>query len=63
MPRASRASSQRPTSVETPGYFYVIDDMLPQPNWPDYHLPKVSALIATLVAWVSGIVVAVRKTT
>ena len=53
------------------GGFYVIDDVLPQPNWPDSHAPKVSALIATLsahpgfrmipLAWASGIVVAVRK--
>ena len=52
------------------GGFYVIDDMLPQPNWPDGHAPKVSALIATLaahpgfqmvpLAWASGIVIAVR---
>jgi len=53
------------------GGFYVIDDMLPQPNWPDGHAPRVSALIAALaahpgfqmapLAWASGIVVAVRK--
>jgi len=53
------------------GGFYFIDDMLPQPNWPDGHAPRVSALIATLsahpgfrmipLAWASGIVVAVRK--
>jgi predicted O-methyltransferase YrrM len=53
------------------GGFYIIDDMLPQPNWPDGHAPKVSALIANLaahpgfqmipLAWASGIVVAVRK--
>ena len=53
------------------GGFYVIDDMLPQPNWPDGHAARVSALIATLaahpdfqmvpLAWASGIVVAVRK--
>jgi predicted O-methyltransferase YrrM len=57
--------------VVKPGGFYVIDDMLPQPNWPDSNAPKVSALIATLaahpgyrmipLAWASGIVVAVRK--
>jgi predicted O-methyltransferase YrrM len=57
--------------VVKPGGFYVIDDMLPQPNWPDDHSPKVSALIATLgahagfqmvpLAWASGIAVAVRK--
>jgi predicted O-methyltransferase YrrM len=53
------------------GGLYVIDDMLPQPNWPDDHAPKVAALIAVLeqrqefviskMAWSSGIVVCVRK--
>jgi predicted O-methyltransferase YrrM len=53
------------------GGFYAIDDMLPQPNWPDGHAAKVETLIATLaahpgfqmipLAWASGIVVAVRK--
>ncbi len=52
------------------GGFYVIDDMLPQPNWPDNHAPKVGALITKLehrpdltlckLAWASGIIVAVR---
>src|SRR5688572_26247855 len=28
-----------------PGGFYVIDDLLPQPNWPDGHAPKVPALV------------------
>ena len=28
-----------------PGGMYVIDDLLPQPNWPDGHAPKVPALI------------------
>jgi hypothetical protein len=27
------------------GGFYVIDDMIPQPNWPDRHAEKSSALI------------------
>ncbi len=53
------------------GGFYVIDDMLPQPNWPENHAAKVPGLIAALaarpdfyitpIAWASGIVVAVRK--
>ena len=52
------------------GGFYVIDDMLPQPNWPADHPPKVSALLAQLAAldgfqlaplrWASGVVIAVR---
>jgi predicted O-methyltransferase YrrM len=53
------------------GGFYIIDDMLPQPNWPDGHAEKVMKLIAylesrkdlllTKQAWASGIVVAVKK--
>src|SRR5262249_54115848 len=53
------------------GGFYVIDDMLPQSNWPEGHAPKVEALLRTLsehpdfqataMAWASGLVVAVRK--
>jgi predicted O-methyltransferase YrrM len=53
------------------GGFYVIDDMLPQPNWPEGHADKVPVLIEKLAAnrsfevlpivWASGVVVAVRK--
>lgn len=53
-----------------PGGFYVIDDLLPQPNWPEGHAPKVPRLIETLaqrpdltlcpLAWSSGLVVAVK---
>jgi predicted O-methyltransferase YrrM len=53
------------------GGFYVVDDMLPQANWPDGHAVRVQALIADLLArpdfvithmdWASGIVVAVRR--
>ena len=32
------------------GGFYVIDDLMPQPNWPDGHQPRVDALRATLAA-------------
>lgn len=54
-----------------PGGFYVIDDMLPQPNWPADHPPKVAALIADLetrrdvavtkLAWASGLVIVTRQ--
>ena len=54
-----------------PGGFYVIDDMLPQPNWPDGHEGKASALIERLaqesnfqvapMAWSSGIILLVRR--
>ena len=53
------------------GGFYVIDDMLPQPNWPDGHAEKIPVLMEQLAAnrsfemvpmvWASGVVVAVRK--
>lgn len=52
------------------GGIYVIDDLLPQPNWPEDHAPKVPALIAELesrrdlvttkLAWASGLMIAVR---
>ncbi len=52
------------------GGLYVIDDLLPQPNWPDGHAPKVPRLIAELernprlslckLSWSSGIIVATR---
>ncbi len=52
------------------GGFYVIDDLLPRPNWPDGHAEKVAPLIDTLarnkdfqivpLIWASGVVVAVR---
>jgi predicted O-methyltransferase YrrM len=51
-----------------PGGFYIIDDMLPQPNWPDGHADKVDQLISRLEAdsrfhvtklsWASGIILA-----
>jgi predicted O-methyltransferase YrrM len=53
------------------GGFYIIDDMLPQTNWPDGHMEKVIKLIADLESredvllteqiWASGIIVAVKK--
>ena len=52
------------------GGIYFIDDLLPQPNWPDGHAPKVPALIANLerrrefitarLAWASGLMIVVR---
>jgi predicted O-methyltransferase YrrM len=53
------------------GGFYIVDDMLPQANWPDGHGVRVQALTADLAArtdfvitqmdWASGIVIAVKK--
>lgn len=57
-------------AVVKAGGFYVIDDLLPQPNWPEGHADKVPILIEQLAAnqsfeilplvWASGVVVAVR---
>jgi predicted O-methyltransferase YrrM len=54
-----------------PGGMYVIDDLLPQANWPEDHAPKVPALIndierrdefATVkLAWASGLMLVVRR--
>lgn len=52
------------------GVIYVIDDLLPQPSWPDDHAPKVPTLIAELenrcdlvtvkMAWASGLMLVTR---
>ena len=54
-----------------PGGLYVIDDMLPQPNWPEGHAEKVADLVATLeqredfrltkLSWASGVILAARR--
>ena len=53
------------------GGFYVVDDMLPQPNWPEGHQQLVDELVAKLDAlkdfhvskmtWSTGLVVCTRK--
>ena len=54
-----------------PGGIYIVDDMLPQPPWPEGHGAKAAALIATLetlagfevtkLSWSTGLIVAVRR--
>ena len=58
-------------ALVAPGGFYIIDDMLPQPNWPANHSEKVMILLYRLSAnpqfhvaplvWASGVAVLVRK--
>ena len=53
------------------GGVYVIDDLLPQPNWPPGHAPRVPALIdelerreeftTTKLEWASGLMLVVRS--
>jgi len=55
-----------------PGGFYIVDDMLPQPNWPEGHQLLVDELNLKLDAlkdfhvcklnWSTGLVVCTRKT-
>lgn len=52
------------------GGFYVVDDMLPQPNWPEGHQQSVDELLAKLEAlkdfhvckmsWSTGLVLCIR---
>jgi predicted O-methyltransferase YrrM len=54
-----------------PGGLYIIDDMLPQPNWPDGHHDKAENLInileshdkllITKIDWSTGIFIAAKK--
>ncbi len=54
-----------------PGGFYLIDDLLPQDNWPDGHAPKVPKLIEALESkpeltltklnWSTGLMMAVKQ--
>ena len=55
-----------------PGGIYVVDDLLPQPNWPPNHGERVAGLVDTLRArpdlwiaqleWSTGLLVAVKRT-
>lgn len=52
------------------GGFYIIDDMLPQPNWPEGHAARVETfinevenrkdLVLTKLNWSTGIIIAVK---
>ncbi len=53
------------------GGFYIIDDMMPQPNWPEGHNKNVELLIdyleqrndfsLTKMNWSTGVIIAVKK--
>jgi predicted O-methyltransferase YrrM len=61
---------ERTLGLLSPGGLYVIDDMLPQANWPADHAPKAYALLSDLegrsgfarveLNWASGIVILAR---
>jgi predicted O-methyltransferase YrrM len=53
------------------GGFYIIDDMCPQPNWPEGHAERVKDfivkletrkdLVLTKINWSTGIIIAVKR--
>jgi len=53
-----------------PGGLYILDDMLPQPNWPEGHKEKADKLVdyldarkdltLTRLQWATGIIIAVK---
>ncbi|MBC9716618.1 class I SAM-dependent methyltransferase [Streptomyces sp. TRM66268-LWL] len=61
----------RALELVAPGGIYLIDDLLPQPGWPDGHAVSVDRLLAELdaredfrcvrMAWASGLLMAVRR--
>ena len=58
-------------SLLAPGGLYIVDDLLPQPNWPEGHAPKVPRLIAALenrtdlrvtkLGWATGLIIASKQ--
>ncbi len=56
--------------INSHGY-YIIDDMLPQPNWPEGHAQKAAGfiqqveerddLLVTKLNWSTGIMIVVKK--
>lgn len=61
----------RALALVAPGGTYFCDDLLPQPNWPDNHQPRVDDLLATLrnhdgfwvtyLEYSTGLALAVRR--
>ncbi len=57
-------------ALVAPGGLYVVDDLLPQPNWPENHQPRVDAFVerlknepgfrSTYLEWSTGILIATR---
>jgi predicted O-methyltransferase YrrM len=62
---------EKALSLVRPGGLYIVDDLLPQANWPNGHAARVAALISRLehdprlilskLSWSSGLIVAARR--
>ncbi len=60
----------RALGLLAPGGLYVVDDLRPQPGWPDQHQPRVDGLlrdlranpdlVVTTIDWGSGLLIAAR---
>ena len=54
-----------------PGGLYIVDDLLPQPSWPDGHAPRIPAFLnalerhddlhVTRLLWSTGLVIATKR--
>ena len=53
------------------GGFYIVDDLLPQPSWPDGHAPRIPEFLnalerrdgfnVTRLVWSTGLVIATKR--
>lgn len=58
-------------ALVAPGGFYIADDLLPQPSWPEGHSTRIPTVLAALarradllyttLAWASGIIVVTKR--
>jgi predicted O-methyltransferase YrrM len=61
----------RALALVNPGGIYLVDDMLPQPNWPEGHAPKAATLAGRLLSlagfestwleWSTGLIICVKS--
>ena len=58
-------------SLLQPGGLYIVDDLLPQPSWPEGHAPRIPAFLnaleqhadlnVTRLEWSTGLVIATKR--
>jgi predicted O-methyltransferase YrrM len=58
-------------SLLRPGGFYIVDDLLPQPSWPEGHAPRIPYFLTALerrddlhvtrLAWSTGLAIATKR--
>lgn len=57
-------------SLLRPGGLYIVDDLLPQPSWPEGHAPRIPCFLSALeredlhvtrLVWSTGLVIATKR--